>query len=291
VSKTSKRETKPCPFCGQSAQRRFGLRHAMVFECSKTNCRLRFAHPQLKKAQLEAAYRKFYYPEQDNGQPVSYESTPKEILQQFFARAAAEFGGLAGRRILDFGCGIGTLCHIARDLAMRPTGIEPDCCARSKARESGLFAVYPSLVDLLATEPDARFDFIVLWEVIEHLREPWRDLELLAGVLRPGGWLLGSTPNAASLRARLLRSHWENCINPTHFYYFTQTSMNAALRRARFHRPSLWSFPIEYPGHGLVRRALNRFLVATRSNGQLFFAANAPLPNPELARRNNDEEP
>jgi SAM-dependent methyltransferase len=52
--------------------------------------------------------------------------------------------------------------------------------------------------------PDAHFDVVILTEVFEHLREyPIRALEEIMRILRPGGRLYLTTPNAAYLVNRL----------------------------------------------------------------------------------------
>lgn len=45
-------------------------------------------------------------------------------------------------------------------------------------------------------------DAIVSIEGIEHIRRPWDFLAECARVVRPGGWLILSTPNISSLRSR-----------------------------------------------------------------------------------------
>jgi 2-polyprenyl-3-methyl-5-hydroxy-6-metoxy-1,4-benzoquinol methylase len=110
-----------------------------------------------------------------------------------------------------------------------------------------------------------------MWDVIEHLREPWKDLHELSDLLRPNGWLLLSTPNAACLRARVERERWENMANPTHFYYFTRKSLGAVLSRAGFSQVGELLFPIQYPRHTTVRRIVHRALVTCRLQGQLVF--------------------
>ena len=44
--------------------------------------------------------------------------------------------------------------------------------------------VYKSVNELLQLQPNAKFHLIILWQVIEHLRKPWMDLEMLRGILR-----------------------------------------------------------------------------------------------------------
>jgi SAM-dependent methyltransferase len=52
--------------------------------------------------------------------------------------------------------------------------------------------------------PDEHFDVVVMTEVLEHLREyPARSLQEVRRILRPGGRLYLTTPNAAYVRNRL----------------------------------------------------------------------------------------
>lgn len=51
---------------------------------------------------------------------------------------------------------------------------------------------------------DEAYDGVVFTEVFEHLRDyPVRSLQEVARILRPGGFLFFSTPNAAYLRSRI----------------------------------------------------------------------------------------
>ena len=196
-----------------------------------------------------------------------------EILHQIFQHAAKQLGNLAGWQMLDYGCGTGSLCRVAREHGLRPTGIEADPNARQEVLRGGSFVVYESLESLLRAEPEVCFDLIVLWNVIEHLRRPWLDLERLRGLLEPGGWLLISTPNATCLKARLLGPRWDNHANPTHFYYFTRQSLRSLLRRSGFSKIAKWQPHIAYPHHGALRRALQRALVACKLQGGLLVVA------------------
>jgi SAM-dependent methyltransferase len=250
------------------------LPHTEVRKCLNPSCALMFAFPQLDDLALGAAYQKFYYPASDTG-IAAYQNTPEQILRQTFDKAAAELGPLAGKRLLDFGCGVGRLCRVASDYGIRAVGIEPDANAREHARKSSGLRAYASLRDLRAARPYSKFDIVTMWDVVEHLREPWKELEDLLQALRPGGWLMLSTPNAASLRARVERQRWENVVNRTHFYYFTRKSLEAVLRRAGFSEITELRFPIRYPGHATVRQLVHRALVSCRLQGQLVFVAEA----------------
>ncbi|HEV2386560.1 MAG TPA: class I SAM-dependent methyltransferase [Candidatus Acidoferrales bacterium] len=191
-----------------------------------------------------------------------------QALHGIFAR----FGEVPGRRLLDYGCGKGELSKIAREFGLLPVGIEQDSEARREIERQSLFPVYANLESLARRERDSRFDLIILWQVLEHLRRPWDELARLRGLLRGQGWLVAATPNAGGLKARLLGSRWDNYSNPTHFYYFTPRSLRAVFERAGFSPIEQWRFKLVYRGHGPLRRALHALLAATRLDGDLFFA-------------------
>lgn len=262
---------KRCPLCGREATAHLPLQHTTVYKCTGTECRLLFSDPQLDDASLIRAYQQHYYP--TNGGAASYENTPKEILRQTFDQVSSQFGPLSGKKLLDYGCGNGTLCQIARDFGVLTTGIEPDLHARNMARKSGTEDVYANLEELRNAQPLARFDLVSLWDVIEHLRSPWNELRDLTGLVEVGGSLLLSTMNTGCLRARLERGRWSNMVNTTHFYYFTRKSLTSVLARAGFGNVEELQFPLYYPHHGLAQRVMNDVLRALRLQGQLIFAA------------------
>jgi 2-polyprenyl-3-methyl-5-hydroxy-6-metoxy-1,4-benzoquinol methylase len=266
-----------CPLCRGDAVKRFDLAHAVVWRCRVTDCGLQFAFPQLTEYALLQAYAKHYYPSNGDGTELTYENTPEEILRQAVGEAHAKFGPLAGKTLLDFGCGVGKLCRIAGEYGIHTTGIEPDASARQYATTTNGISVYSTVDELMAAEPNASFDIITVWDVIEHLREPWKDMEELSSLLRPDGWLLLSTMNAGSLRTFLEREKSTNLVNPTHLYYFTRRSLRSVLKRAGFRGISEWRFPIRYPGHRALRRTIHRVLFACRLQGQLLFVARPPV--------------
>lgn len=85
--------------------------------------------------------------------------------------------------------------------------------------------------------PDPKqFDGVVLAEVIEHLpTAPTLVLRMLRSLVRPGGWLLVQTPNAAALNNRLtmfagknpFEAIREDATNPGHFREYTLNELLA----------------------------------------------------------------
>lgn len=108
--------------------------------------------------------------------------------------------GLAGRRVLDVGCGGGLLCEglcragaFVTGIDMAPAMIE---VARLHAHESGLSIDYQlSSAEQYAAARPAPFDVITCMELIEHVPDPARVFAAFARLLRPGGELFISTVN------------------------------------------------------------------------------------------------
>jgi len=263
--------TATCPLCGQSARQRLRLPHTGVWECLSPSCRLQFADPQLDASVLDEAYRTLYHPADTNGNPA-IQGTPSEVILQILGGIAQRMGGVAGARLLDYGCGTGEFGRIAQEQSLAVVGIEQDPQARQQIAKRSLFPVYAD-IDELARNENAPFDLIILWQVIEHLRQPWNDLARLRRLLALRGRLIAATPNAEGLRARWLRSRWENYTHPTHLYYFGLRSLRNVFERAGFSESEEWRVKVAYPNHKWPRRGVHSVLAALRVDGDLILAA------------------
>lgn len=74
----------------------------------------------------------------------------------------------------------------------------------------------------------ARYDFITLSEVAEHLGEPGKELDCLWNSLAPGGWLGIMTKRARDEEA--FRT-WHYITDPTHIGFFSEATFQWLTRR------------------------------------------------------------
>jgi 2-polyprenyl-6-hydroxyphenyl methylase/3-demethylubiquinone-9 3-methyltransferase len=108
--------------------------------------------------------------------------------------------GLAGKRVLDVGCGGGVLSEaMARkgaevtgiDLANKQIGV-----AQLHALESGVEVDYRLIAtEELAAQAPASFDVVTCMEMLEHVPDPAQTVAACATLAKPGAWLFFSTIN------------------------------------------------------------------------------------------------
>lgn len=108
--------------------------------------------------------------------------------------------GLAGRRVLDVGCGGGLLAEGMARRGARVTGIDlsPGALevARLHALEGGVTVDYRQVAaEELADVERGAFDLVTCLEMLEHVPDPTLVVQALAQLVRPGGDVICSTIN------------------------------------------------------------------------------------------------
>ena len=108
--------------------------------------------------------------------------------------------GLAGKRVLDVGCGGGILAESMAARGATVTGIDmgeaPLEVARLHLLESGLDVDYRRVpAEQLAAEMPAAFDVVTCMEMLEHVPDPASVISACATLVKPGGEVYFSTIN------------------------------------------------------------------------------------------------
>lgn len=106
---------------------------------------------------------------------------------------------LAGKRILDVGCGGGILSESLARLGADMVGIDPAtnniAVATRHAQGAGLAIGYrATTVETLAATGES-FDAVLIMEVIEHVRDVTGFVRDAGAMVRPGGLMFGATLN------------------------------------------------------------------------------------------------
>ncbi|KPM50265.1 methyltransferase [Frankia sp. R43] len=122
--------------------------------------------------------------------------TENSLVNAYYERPAmlALAGDVAGRRILDAGCGAGPLAAALRDRGAVVTGIDASAGMLALARQRLGADMALHLVDLRDPLPfaDGAFDDVVASLVLHYLEDWGPTLAEIRRVLRPGGRLIAS---------------------------------------------------------------------------------------------------
>ena len=139
----------------------------------------------------------------------------------------------SGSRVLDIGCASGNFSSfLIRERNCTVVGLEKDPDAAAAARANGL-SVHEVDLEAISIREElrgARFDRIILADVLEHLTRPEQVLAEAAAMLRPRGQLLVSIPNISHIDVVLALVHdrWEyrdsGLLDRTHIHFFTESS-------------------------------------------------------------------
>lgn len=188
-----------------------------------------------------------------------YGSSPAHAGLYFSAHSGAEIVdrvdrevGLAGKRILDFGCGRGDLLAHLLARGIEAAGLEFDeaSAAESSRRFAGnaLFEGATVASTLPSALADGAFDRVLLVEVVEHLLDEQvaPTLAEIRRLLAPGGRVVATAPNAESLGAAMTRC--PDCGGTFHIWQHQRSldpgSLAALFEGAGFRtvsaRPVLW---------------------------------------------------
>lgn len=108
--------------------------------------------------------------------------------------------GLAGKAVLDVGCGGGILSESMAQRGAQVTGIDlgeaPLAVAKLHLKESGLRVEYRRVsAEDMARERPGAFDIVTCLEMLEHVPDPSSVVKALGQLVRPGGHVFISTLN------------------------------------------------------------------------------------------------
>lgn len=107
---------------------------------------------------------------------------------------------IAGKKVLDVGCGGGILAESMARRGAEVTGIDmgeaPLQVAKLHKLESGVEVDYRrTTAEALADEVPGSFDVVTCMEMLEHVPDPGSVIEACARLVKPGGKLFFSTIN------------------------------------------------------------------------------------------------
>jgi SAM-dependent methyltransferase len=195
--------------------------HGRVVRCS--DCGFIFTSPQFAPEEYARIYQAVHADPRAASPPRARFAALAHRVQQ------VEAGG----RFLDFGSGSGAFLEAME--GYDGVGFEVQADVPGGASRCGRLVTGDILADDIEQTglTPACFDFIVAWDVLEHLAAATRQMERLHTLLKPGGRLYLTVPNSASWVARLSGAKW-NMLLLEHLWYFNPATLTRFLGRCGF---------------------------------------------------------
>ena len=228
-------ETVPCYLCGSEASRvivddpPFKVR-----ECAQ--CGLGYTSPRLDGARIHEIYGDHYF-NSESAEAFGYASYAEEMeghLRTFRKKAAVIHAAQPTGRVLEVGCAAGAFLATMRDLGHEVHGTEIAPDTLDTAREAfGLENLQCGALHEVSL-PDEHFDIVAMFDVVEHMVDPIRDLQTLHAKMRPGGLLVIQTQDFDSWARKVLGRRWHHFKQLEHIYHFSRRTLPVLLERAGF---------------------------------------------------------
>ena len=197
-------------------------RHHTIVKCQ--NCGLVYTNPRFTGDEILDSYAAVedpLYLEERDGRVLTFERHLRPL-----EKIKAPPG-----KLVDVGAYTGVFVEIAAQHGWDAFGVEPSQWAVAQARDRGLHMIEGTLASPELT--DASFDVVTMWDVIEHVADPFGELTQADRLLKPGGLLVVHTMDIDSGFARLMGGRWP-WLMEMHIYYFSRRTLKYMLEKAGF---------------------------------------------------------
>ena len=139
----------------------------------------------------------------------------------------------SGARFLEIGCADG---HVIRELERRGgwkgSGIEFKDEIAELGRKRGTDIRTGTLEEVSFSV--GQFDLIVMDHLLEHVTNPEVTMRTACQLLKPGGYIVGNTPNTASWDAAFAGRYWGGLHTPRHLFLMNPKNLSRLAERTGF---------------------------------------------------------
>lgn len=133
--------------------------------------------------------------------------------------------------VLDVGTAGGAFLTAATEWGYRAQGLDPSIALVEQGKKRGLSITQGTLAS--APWSPHTFDLVCLWDVLEHVADPFAVLSQCKRLLRPGGVLLINFPDIGTWPARLAGRHYWWLLS-VHLHHFSKPTLKKLCARAGF---------------------------------------------------------
>lgn len=232
-------EAVNCPCCSSGDSHLILIKnHFRFVECEE--CSTIFVNPRFTRKMIDEYYRtreaRLDYQgvltggENQNNRILKIFRPRKRMIEAYLKRHGRD---LRGCTFLDIGCASGQfLSVLAGHNSPVLYGVEASsdlaAAARGMVPEAKILDVPFEEVELDADS----FNVVTLWEVLEHVFDPFSLLQKIVSILAGDGILVMSVPNMEGFDIQVLWDKGNAFSAPSHLNYFRKSSISILLERA-----------------------------------------------------------
>ena len=159
-------------------------------------------------------------------------------------------------RALEIGCGSGWMMRALHNQGWQVIGLERNKEEAEFASAATGLQVLSCCIDEIK---DSEFDLIILFNVIEHMRNPRTVINQCSRLLQENGTIIIGTHNFSSWQARIADKYWISLDVPRHFSHFTPQSLATILKAEELEIVRIRDVSWVYDPYCWVQSFLNYF--------------------------------
>ncbi len=221
-----------CPCCGKKLGSEVMVKYFFRLEECK-RCFTIYVNPRFKRENIDYYYkdrekRVNYIDVLENGNDKN--ARIRNIFiprKEFIERELSNIGkNMSDCSLLDIGCATGQFLSVFNsEKYPNLLGVEASH-ELAKIAQSRLpnAKIYSNCFERCNFESDS-FDIITLWEVLEHLVDPFEVIQKVEKLLKPGGVVFLSMPNIEGFDIQILWDRGNAFSPPSHLNYFRKSSV------------------------------------------------------------------
>lgn len=220
-----------CPYCDSPRVLvKYIIDNRFILNCR--DCGLMRLYPFPTESDLEQVYDKDYY-----SNPLFFSGDCLNVYgysdifeekgrkQSGYVRILEEierFRVIDNTRLLDVGCGPGFFLESALDYGHNPSGLEFNPFAQAYVEKSLSLECHDCCLTKYTT--DEQYGVITMFDVVEHLMDPFQAVKKVSELLADKGLFVLSTMDCGSLTSRLLGERNEDIQRVSeHLFFFDKS--------------------------------------------------------------------
>tara|TARA_E500000178_G_C17036389_1_gene763649 strand:- start:4623 stop:5609 length:987 start_codon:yes stop_codon:yes gene_type:complete len=244
-----------CPLCKNKKIKIFlrVTKKYLILACE--GCELKFPNVDFvnNKKYADIIYEKYSQLNIRKNMEKTSKYRLRMMEERFNYCVKSNFKKIKSIKLLDYGCGNGLFLDYLKKKGISGTGIEIDE-ANSQKLVNKKIKFFRNINEVESN----KFDICVMFDVLEHLTNPIRDLLKIRNKLKKKGIIVIYTPNINSLAFELMGPKQNQVYPFTHTLFFNDKSFNYLAKKTKMKIKKSGTFGLDLMDYFFMREYLDK---------------------------------